>query len=152
MDGHPIPKVGHSEEQRVTSLPFFTTTHKFPPLSLTSLQWLTRMFIGVDSVCLMSKNIISPSPKTQNEIPTNTEKDNQHSSIKAVHLCHGRKNQVTRRLARIQSSRFQKEQSPLTPSGEPEASSRLPTVTVVRHICQPQLTSPEQRLSSQYCT
>lgn len=65
---HPTPIVGHLEEQRATNLPFFTTTDKFSPLSLTSLQWLTRMFNRVDSVCPMSKNMISPNSRTQNEI------------------------------------------------------------------------------------
>jgi hypothetical protein len=36
--GHLTPKVGHLEDQGVTNLPFFTTTDKFSPLSLTSLQ------------------------------------------------------------------------------------------------------------------
>ena len=44
------------------------------------LQRLTRMFNGVDSVSAMSKNVVSPSPRTQNEIAdTNTQKDNQHT-------------------------------------------------------------------------
>lgn len=80
MDGHPTLKVGHLEERRVTNLPYFTTSDKFSLFSLTSLQWLTRMFNRVDSVCSMSKNSVSPSPKTQNDITNtyNTEKNNQH--------------------------------------------------------------------------
>jgi hypothetical protein len=80
VGGHPTPKVGHSEEQRATNLPFFTTTDRFSPLSLTSLQWLTRVFNGVDSVCPISKNIVSPSPRTQKEI-SNTNKQRKRQSI-----------------------------------------------------------------------
>ena len=46
MGGHPTLKVGHSEKQRVTNLPFFTDMPS--PLSLTSLQWLTMMFNRVE--------------------------------------------------------------------------------------------------------
>lgn len=57
------------------------TSFLFP----TSLQWLTRMFNGVDSVCPMSKKVISPSPRTQNEI-TNTNKHREKQSTHSFPL------------------------------------------------------------------
>ena len=60
------------------------TSFLFP----TSLQWLTRMFNGVDSVCPMSKNNVSPSPRTQKKT-VNTE---------TVCPCHRHRKQVIARL------------------------------------------------------
>jgi hypothetical protein len=74
MGGHPSLKMSHLEEQKVTNLSFFITVDKFSPLSLSCLQWLTMMFNRGESVCLMSKTIVSPSLRMQNEI-TNTNKN-----------------------------------------------------------------------------
>ena len=70
--GHPIPKKGHSEKQRVTNFPFFSTANKFS-LYLTFQQWLTKMFNEIELVCLMFKNVVSPTPRTQNQIARTIE-------------------------------------------------------------------------------
>ena len=81
--GHPTPMVGHSEKQRVTNLPFFTTTDKFSPLSLISPQWLTRIFNRVDSVCPVSQNNITLSLRTQPKIMS--VQDQEHRKRQSIH-------------------------------------------------------------------
>ena len=74
--GHPTSKVGHSAEQNVTSLLFFTSNERFRALDLKSEKWSVIRDSGVEVDCPMG------TENTHNDNKTLTQTVSAHRVTK----------------------------------------------------------------------
>ena len=74
--GQPTSKAGHSAEQKVTNLLFFSSNDRFCALDLKSEKWLTIRDKGVEVVCPMITEKYTESQQSTQR-PMQTPKTDQ---------------------------------------------------------------------------